>query len=130
LVLIPQDAERQSGIEFRVIAAAVPELPILVVLDQVVVWVPRECERVQPKRIHLRETQQPQVWIGCGEDLRVEFNQVVTDQKRGTVGQLVELGEAGTEIAASVVERLARVTSHGRESMDSTVVPTDFEVDR
>ena len=99
-------------------------------LDQVVVRVARERERIQPQRVHLRQPQQTQVRIGSGQVLRVEVDQVVPDQKRGTVGQPIELGETRLQMATAKMEGLAGIAPHGREAMDSTVVPTDFEVDR
>ena len=51
LVLIAKDVQRESGIELGIVHPPVLELPVLVVLDQVVVGVAGEGQGIEPQRI-------------------------------------------------------------------------------
>jgi hypothetical protein len=66
LVLVVEQFERQLRVEQRVVELAAPQPAVLVMLDQVVVRVAREGQRVDPQRIDYRQRQQAQPRLGRG----------------------------------------------------------------
>ena len=80
-LLILEHLQRQPRIQLRIIAPPALELTVLVVLDEVVVGIAGEGERIQAKRIDARQPQQAQIRLGGFEVRRVEGHQVVANQK-------------------------------------------------
>ena len=79
--LVAKTAERQSRIELRVVELPRLQLPVLVMLDQMVVRVARKGQRVEPQRIDHRQRQEPQPRLGRGQVRGVEGDEVVPEQK-------------------------------------------------
>ena len=63
LLLVAEHPQGEFGVEFRVVAALSCELPVLVVLDEMVIRVARERQGVEPQRVHHRHLQKPQVGV-------------------------------------------------------------------
>ena len=63
--LIRQEFKREPCVQLRIVHPCALELPILIVLDQVVVGVARKGQRVQPKGVYSGSLQQAERGI-CG----------------------------------------------------------------
>ena len=132
LALVVEDFQGQAGVEFRVVDLSAPELPVLVVLDEVVIGVAGEGEGTQQQRIYYRQIQQAQVRLGGPEVRQVESDQVVADQEVGAVCQLVEPVQCRLKAHAAFGkgQPVVGVGPHRGEGVDAGVVSADFEVER
>ena len=75
--LVGQNLQRQPGVQLRVIHPPAFKLPVLVVLDQVVVGIAREGQRVEPQGVDGRQLQEPKAGL-CGPQVgQVESDEVV-----------------------------------------------------
>ena len=63
-LLILENLQRQPRIQLRIISPPALELSILVVLDEVVIGITREGERIKTQRIYARQSQEAQVRLG------------------------------------------------------------------
>ena len=60
--LVTEQLQRETGVELRIVQPPPLELPVLVMLDEVVIGVAGKGEGVEPQRIHpARQLQEPQV---------------------------------------------------------------------
>ena len=91
-LLVPEHPQGKLGVELRVVAAISLELPVLVVLDEVVVRVAGKCQRVEPQGVHRRHLQQPQPGARGPQMGEVELDEVVAEQEARPVGEIVEVG--------------------------------------
>ena len=66
LLLVVEHLQRQPGVQFGIIQTAPYQGSVLVVLDQIMIGVPGEGQRVEPERVHRRQFQQSQA-----EDLQL-----------------------------------------------------------
>ena len=130
LVLVSKDLDRAHGVERGVVHPSSFERAVLVVLDQMVVGVPREGKRIEPQRIDGRPPQQPQVGICLLQNTQVEADQVVAKQKIGAVGEIVEPRQRRGEVTAVEFQTLAGIRPHCSERADARFLPADFEVQR
>ena len=129
-MLVAKYPEREPGVELRVVHPPPLELTVLVVLDQVVVGVARECEGVQPQRVDRGKAKQPKARLRGGEVRQVEENQVVAQNEPGAVGKVVQSGRRSPEVVAPKHEPLVAVRAYCGKGVNSAVLPTDLEVQR
>ena len=59
--LIVEDLQGQPGVQLGIVDPPLFQPAVLVVLDQVVVRVAREGQRVQPESVHGGQLEQPQI---------------------------------------------------------------------
>ena len=125
LLLVVEDLERKPSVQLRVVDAAAFELTVLIVLDQVVVGVSGEGERVQSERIHRRQLQEPQPGINGLQMGQVEGDQVVAQEEVSAVGQAVQSCQCSVQASASSADSqgLTSIGAYFSDSVD-TVVPT------
>ena len=129
--MVAQDVQRDSGIELGVVHSPSLELSVLVVLDQVVIRVAREGERIEPQRIDRRELQEPKFGLCRGKMRQVEAEQIVAQKELGASGEIVHSRQRRRQVAATVeYQTLAGIRAHGGEGVNSTVLLADFEVQR
>lgn len=81
LQLVGEEIENQAAVQFRVVHPAAFQLTILVVLDEVVIGVAREGQRIEPERVYDRQTQHRQVWLGRFQDRTIMLDQVVPEEQ-------------------------------------------------
>ena len=127
--LIAKQIQRQPRVLFGVVHAVPLQRTVLVVLDQVVIGIARECQRVQAQRVYGRQVQQAQVRLCGGEMRKVVGDQVVTQDEGRAFGQGIELCQCGSQIAAVVSQRSAGVRADRGELMDAPVLDADFQID-
>ena len=89
LTLILEESESELSIQLRVVELRSLEAAVVVVLDEVVIWIARKAERIKAKRIHPWQLEKTQVWIGSCEVHGVEVDQVVAEQVLGAIGELI-----------------------------------------
>ena len=130
LVLIAKDVQREPGIELGVVHPPALELPVLVVLDQVVIGIARKGEGIEPQRIDGRQPQQPKIGLCRGEMRQVEEDQVVPQQEVGSTRELVQPRQCRCQVAAAKDAPFAGIRAHRGERMDAAVLLADFEVQR
>ena len=156
MLLVLEHPKRQPGVQVRVVALGALERRVLVVLDQMVIRVRRERQRVQPQSVHHRHPQQPQPGSGGLQMGKVELDDVVTHHKVSTPSQPVKRNKrltnrapifgrcdivtvqacdapAGLALRTGHVrplDALVRVGARSCQSVDAAVMPRDFKVDR
>ena len=130
LDLVPQDIENKLGIAERVADACSLQPAIEIVLDQAMVRVAREGERVQPQRIDQLLGESPQTRSSVGKMGEVEENYVVAEQEFGSVGIVVKFVEGACEGSAIVDEWLGLAWPNGCKALDAVATWINFEIDR
>ena len=123
LLLIFEHLQRQPGIQLRVVDPPPLQLPVLVVLHQVVIRVLRKGQRVEPERVHRRQLQQPQLRTGRLQVRQVEADQVVAQHEVCAVGKLVQLGQRRRKGGAASREsqNFVQVRPHSGEGVDAAI---------
>lgn len=81
--LVFQDLKHQSRVEFWIIHMSRLQTAIMVVLDEVVVWVARKGQRVEPQSVDRRAEELRQARSRCGEVGQIMAQDIVTDQMMG-----------------------------------------------
>ena len=72
-------------------------------LHQVVIRIARERERIQAQRVDDRQLEQSKIGIRSGEVRKIERDDVVAEDERCAIGELVEAIKSRFEIAALYV---------------------------
>ena len=124
--LISKDLECELRIEKWIVALHALQLTVLVVLYQVVIRIAWKRQRVQAQRVDNRKLQEAKVWVRGGEVRQIERNDVVADEKRGAIRQLVELPERSGEIATGERERFICIAADSGKAVNEGVVATNF----
>ena len=130
LLLVCEHPQGENRVEFRVVPTIAFELPVLVVLDEMVIRVARERQRVEPQRVYRRHLQQPQPGARGLQVGDVELDEIVAEQKSGAVGEVVEVGQRLLESAALLREhdRSAAVGSFAGERVDAASLCGDLKI--
>ena len=128
--LVLEEIEREPGVEFRVVQTTALELSVLVVLDQVVIGVAGERERIEPQRIHRRHAQEPKIGLRRSQMPEIEVDQVVAEQKGRSVGERIQFGQRDPQVPASEDQSLAGIGAQCGKGMNPTVSDSDFEIQR
>ena len=128
--LVAEDIQREPGIELRVVQPASLELSVLVVLDQVVIGIAWKGKRIEPQRIHRRQAQEPKIGLRRREMREIEGDQVVPDQKGGSLGQRIKLLQRRRQIPASKDQAASGIGPQCGKGADAAVADADFEVQR
>ena len=89
--MISKDGEGQFGVFQRIVAVPAAEWPILIMLDQMVIRVARESERVEPEGVDGGQLQQRKTGTLRSQVGQVKANEVVTQHEGGAAGEGVEL---------------------------------------
>ena len=58
LLLIGEQFQSKPGVQFGIVHAPALQLPVLVVLDQMMIGIARERQGIESERVHSREPQQ------------------------------------------------------------------------
>ena len=125
--LVVEKLQRKAGIELGIVDPTALEPAVLIVLDEVMIWIPRECEGAQTQRVYGGQGQQSQVGLRRLEVGQVEGDQVVTENERRAVGKFVELCERRGRSAAGMP--LTSVPTHSAEGANAAVLLAYLEVD-
>ena len=102
---------------------------VLVVLDQAVIGVSGERERIEPKGIDPRFVQEPQARIRLLQMAAVEFDEVVSERELGVFCIVVQCVQRGFEVATAMDEGAWHSRTDGGEASNAVGVGIDFEVD-
>ena len=92
-LLVLKEIQREPAVQQGVVSPAPHQLAVLVVLDQVVLGIPREGQGIEPQGVHRRHTEQIQSGVDRLQVGQVEGNDVVAEEKIGSLGQPVEFGQ-------------------------------------
>lgn len=84
--LVAQDIEDQARIHFRVIHMAALKAAVMIMLDQVVIGITRECQGVEPERID-RGVEQPGQRRPGGHEMREVMAQDIVTQHMPGLGK-------------------------------------------
>ena len=126
--LVLEDFQREAGVELRIVQASPLEAGVLVVLDKVVVRIAWEGEGAETKRVDDRETQKPQIGLGCLEVGQIELDQVVPEDEGCRIGETVEPGQGSRQISTVEHDTPAGIRAHPGEGVNSAIFFADFEV--
>ena len=126
--LLTEHPQGEAGVQLGIAHPVALELAVLGVLDQPVVRVAGEGERIQAQRVDARESQQSQIGSGGLQMRHVELDQVVAEQAARAVGERVELLQRRGQIATAEEQALPAAGADGREGVDAVVVSADLEV--
>ena len=113
-----EEVQREPGIELWIVQSPALELSILVMLDEVVIGIAGEGQRIEPQRIYRRQPQKPKIGFCLGEVREVEDDQVVAQQEVGPIGEVVQLGQCRRQVAAPEDQRLIDIGTHCGECVD------------
>ena len=132
LLLVVEHLQRKPGVQLGIVPAAPYQRPVLVVLDQMVIRIAGEGQRIEPQGIHRKQIQQPQAGIGRPQVGQVESDQVVLQRKVRAVGQLIQPGQGlGQIVAHSRNDHgLTDVRPHAGHGVNSPIRPANFQVQR
>ena len=130
LLLVPEHPQGELRVKFRVVAAVALELPVLVVLDEMVIRVARERQRIEPQRVHRRHLQQPQSRARGLQMGDVELDEIVAEQEARAIREIVKICQGLIEAAALAGEYngSAAVGSYAGERMNAPGLCGDLEV--
>ena len=77
LLLVYKDLQGESGVQIRVVDPASFELPVLIVLDQMMIRIARKGQGIEHQRIHSRKLQESHAGIHGLQMGQIEGDQVV-----------------------------------------------------
>ena len=89
LCWLSKHLQRKPGVQLGIVPAAPYQRSVLVMLDQMVIRIAGEGQRIEPQGIHRKQIQQPQAGIGRPQMGQVESDQVVPQQEVRAIGQVV-----------------------------------------
>ena len=127
--LVDEHLQRQLCIEQGVVTPGAQQLPVLVMLDQVVIRIFRKSQRVEPQGIHHWLLQQTQVGLGCLQVRQIEGNQVVPQNKRRRLRQDIELFQRRAQLARGKAQGFSGITTHRTQLMYPRRLTTNLQVD-
>ncbi|WP_323015176.1 hypothetical protein [Devosia sp.] len=78
--LVAQYVEHQPRIHFRIIHMAALEATIMIMLDQMVVRIAWEGQRIEPQRVDWRREQLRQRWPDCRKVWQVVSQDIMPEQ--------------------------------------------------
>ena len=132
LLLVVEHLQHQPGVQFGIIQTAPYQGSVLVVLDQVVIRIAGESQRIEPERVHRRQIQQSQAGICSPQVGQVEADQVVPQHKVRAIGQVVQPGQRRRQIVAHPGndQGLAGVRPHTGQGVDALIRPANFQIQR
>ena len=128
--LVSQNGEDEPGIEFRVAGPPGLEPPVLVVLDQAVIRVAGEGERIEPERVERGLRQDAQVCPCISQMGQIVVDHVVAENELRAGGIVFQREQPALEAAAVVFAGVGGGRTNGREATNPAGVRIDFEVDR
>ena len=131
-LLVFKHLQRQPCIQLRVVDPPSLQLPVLVVLHQVVIRILRKGQRVEPERVHRRQLQQTQLRTSRLQVRQVEADQVVAQHEVCTVGKLIQLGQRRCQCGAATREgqNLVQVRPNSGEGVDAAIPFAHLQVQR
>ena len=127
--LVPEDLQRQSRVQLRIVQLPAPQRAVLVVLYEVVIGVAGKGERAEAEGVHRRQFEQPQIGLLRPQVGQVESDQVVAEDEGGAVGEIIEPLQRRAQAAAGMDLTPAGIRAHRAESMDDAVVLADLQVE-
>ena len=132
LLLVVEHLQRKPGVQLGIVPAARYQRSVLVMLDQMVIRIAGEGQRIQPKCVHRGQVQQPQAGIGRPQMGQVESDQVVPQQEVRAIGQVVQLCQCLSQIVAHPGndQGLTGVRPHSCQGVNSLIRPANFQVQR
>ena len=130
VTLVTEEFQREPRVQLRVVQSTLFELRVLIVLDEVVIWIPGKGEGIQLQRIHCGQPEKPKARFRGGQMRQVEGNQVMAEQEVDTIDEVVEFPQCRCSVSAANDQRLIPVGANGGECADTAVLPVDLEVDR
>ena len=128
--LVGEHLDHQAGIQFGIIHMPGFQASVPVMLDQVVVGVPRESERVEPERVDRRfyELCQPR---SQGSQMRqVVLEDVMPDWMREPAQRTFQPVEPILELTLQAPDRGCPTGRHGGEGEDLGRPGIDLQIDR
>ena len=132
LLLVVEHLQRQPGVQFGIIQTAPYQGSVLVVLDQIMIGIPGEGQRIEPERVHRGQTQQAQAGICSSQVGQVEADHVVPQHKVRAVSQVVQPGQRRRQIVAHPGndQGLSGVRPHTGQGVDALIRPANFQIQR
>src|SRR5262249_41874206 len=88
-LLVGQHLQREPRIQFRIIPSSPLKLTVLVVLDEMVVRIPRERQRIEVQRVDTRKLKQTELGFRRLEVRYIEANQIVAEQEFCALAKLI-----------------------------------------
>ena len=130
LLLVLKQLEGQLGVQQRVVDPAPDQAAVLVVLDQVVVWVVGEGQGVEPEGVHRRQFQEVEARVQRGQVGQVEGDDVVSQEEPGPLGHIVQPGQAAGSagLGCGEAELPVGVRPAGGQSPQGAVLDRDLQV--
>lgn len=124
--LVLKDSEDELCVGLRVVRMTCLKPSVVIVLDQMIVEVPRKRERVQPQRVDRGLFEEAKVASGGLQVPHVELDNVVAEDEVGGVRVRVETCQGLCQITSRMYECLAGVGPHGRKALQSICLGIDF----
>ncbi|MET0438378.1 MAG: hypothetical protein ABW043_12885 [Devosia sp.] len=81
--LVAQDVENETRIHFRIIHMTALKAAVVIVLNQVMIGIPRECQRIEPECINRGIEQPGQCRLGRDEMWQIVMEDIVTENMPG-----------------------------------------------
>ena len=130
LQLVGEHLEHQPRIEFGIVHVPRLEPPVVIVLHEVVVWVPRKRERVQPERVDRRLHDARQTRPVCREVREIMAQEVVSERVLDAIERRFELGQALVKVPIPATDRGGCTAPDRRKGEDLGRLRIDLQVDR
>ena len=100
--LIAEHLQGEFRVEQRIVLAVGEQLAVLVVLDEVVIGILREGQRVEAQGVDHRLAEQAQVRLAGVQLRQIKGDQVVPQQERRVIRQSVQRREGTCQIAGRI----------------------------
>ncbi|HSF22436.1 MAG TPA: hypothetical protein VLA81_10365, partial [Burkholderiales bacterium] len=103
---------------------------ILVMLDEVVVRIPRERQRIEAQGVDTWKLKQTEFRIRRLEMRYIESDQIVAEQELRAVGKLIEAAKCLLNVAVPMSHGFAGTAADGGKLEDAPGLASDLEIDR
>ena len=129
LNLVVEHLQRQPGVQFRVVDTPTPQPSILIMLNQMVIGVTRKRQRIEHKRVHHGEPQQPQTRVRRFQVRQIEADQIMPQEKICAISKALQPGQSPTQTNAPhrEIKGFTEIRTHPSKSPDTAVSPSRLQ---
>ena len=126
-LLVPEDRQGNPGVQLRVVHALALEPSVLIVLDEAMIGIAGECQRAETQGVQRRQLEEPQVGPGRRQVRQVEIDQVVAQNERRPVGQIVQPRQLRCRTAAGMP--FPGIGPHRAEGTDTAAISVYLQIE-
>ena len=127
--LVAQHLEHETRVKLRIVDVPGLEPAVVVVFDQMVIRVSRECQRIEPKRIDRRFSQSGKSGRSRGKVRQIVKENIVPNDVIETSAIVIEFPQAGFDVALCDKAWFLDITRHSGKCENPCLFGIDLEID-